>query len=321
MRDRSPRDWVVGVGLLVAVSLALGGAGCTSGDETSSGASSSEGAAAAAEEESVFPVTVVDDAGREVTIESRPERIVSLAPANTEIVAELGLLKSLVGVTEYDDYPAEVSQIPKVGDFVTPNIEAIAAAEPDLVLATTGVQTDVVERLEDLGAVVVAVDPQGLESLYASIEMVGEATGRSDEATGLTASMRDEIGAITQAVSSEASVTVFVEIAQDPLFTAGSGTLIDDLVIVAGGSNVVAEDGYVAYAAEQVVSDDPEVYLATAGSMSDPESLASRPGFSSLRAVQEGRVEILDDNLVSRPGPRVVLGVEAIARALHPEVF
>jgi iron complex transport system substrate-binding protein len=178
-----------------------------------------------------------------------------------------------------------------------------------------------VERLEDLGAVVVAVDPQDLESLYASIEMVGEATGEPDKGSALAASMREEITAITGRVSSEASATVFVEIAQDPLFTAGAGTLIDDLVVAAGGANVVAEEGYVAYSAEQVVSDDPEVYLATAGSMSDPESLTSRPGFSSLTAVQEGRVGILEDNLVSRPGPRVVLGVEAIARALHPEAF
>jgi iron complex transport system substrate-binding protein len=226
-----------------------------------------------------------------------------------------------VGVTDYDDYPPEVTEIPKVGDFVAPNIEAIAAAEPDLVLATTGVQTDAIERLEGLGAVVVAVDPQDLEGLYASIEMVGEATGEPVEARALASSMREEIAAVTETVSSEESATVFVEIAQDPLFTAGAGTLIDDLVSAAGGTNVVVEEGYVAYSAEQVVSDDPEVYLATAGSMGDPEALASRPGFSSLTAVQEGRVEILEDNLVSRPGPRVVLGVEAIARALHPEVF
>jgi iron complex transport system substrate-binding protein len=314
--------WFAGVSLLVAAALAVAGAGCTSGGDASDEGSASETAVSAeAEEEASFPVTVVDDAGREVTIESRPERIVSLAPANTEIVSELGLLDSLVGVTDYDDYPTEVTEIPKVGDFVTPNLEAIAAAEPDLVLATTGVQADVVERLEELGAVVVAVDPQDLESLYASIEMVGEAMGEPAEAIVLAGSMREEIAAITEAVSSEASATVFVEIAQDPLFTAGAGTLIDDLVNAAGGANVVAEEGYVPYSAEQVVSDDPEVYLATAGSMSDPESLASRPGFSALTAVQEERVEILDDNLVSRPGPRVVLGVEAIARALHPEAF
>jgi iron complex transport system substrate-binding protein len=151
--------------------------------------------------------------------------------------------------------------------------------------------------------------------------MVGEVTGESDAASALASEMREDIAELTEAVSAEETVTVFVEIAQDPLFTAGAGTLIDDLIVAAGGANVVSEPGYVAYSAEQVVSDDPDVYLATAGSMSDPASISSRPGFASLTAVEEDRVAILDDNLVSRPGPRVVLGIEQIAQALHPEVF
>jgi iron complex transport system substrate-binding protein len=309
--------------LAVLIGAAAWTAGCTASEESES----EEGAAAASEsgggtgDVAAFPVTVTDDAGRRVTVAARPERIVSLAPANTEILAELGLVGSLVGVTELDDYPAEVADIAKVGDFVTPNLEAIAAAEPDLVLATTGVQADVVERLEELGAVVVAVDPQSLEDLFASITMVGDVTGESDAASDLVSGMREDIAALTDAVSAEETVTVFVEIAQDPLFTAGPGTLIDDLLVAAGGANVVSEPGYVAYSAEQVVSDDPGVYLATAGSMSDPASISSRPGFASLTAVEEDRVAILDDNLVSRPGPRVVLGIEQIAEALHPEVF
>jgi iron complex transport system substrate-binding protein len=313
---------IVGLACLAALIVAAAWtAGCTASEEPESEEGAASESAGEASDEAAFPATVTDDAGREVTLEARPERIVSLAPANTEILAELGLVGSLVGVTELDDYPSEVAEIPKVGDFVTPNLEAIAAAEPDLVLATTGVQADVVERLEELGAVVVAVDPQSLEDLFASIAMVGEVTGESDAASALASEMREDIAELTEAVSAEETVTVFVEIAQDPLFTAGAGTLIDDLIVAAGGANVVSEPGYVAYSAEQVVSDDPDVYLATAGSMSDPASISSRPGFASLTAVEEGRVEILDDNLVSRPGPRVVLGIEQIAQALHPEVF
>ncbi|MHB8051144.1 MAG: ABC transporter substrate-binding protein, partial [Coriobacteriia bacterium] len=118
-----------------------------------------------------------------------------------------------------------------------------------------------------------------------------------------------------------APVLCFLEIAQDPLFTAGSDTLLNDLIEHAGGENVVTEAGYVAYSVEQLVQADPAVYLATKGSMSDPSDIAGRPGFNSLTAVKGERVYLLDDNLVSRPGPRVAAGIEQIARALHPDVF
>ena len=124
-------------------------------------------------------MTITDDASQSVTIKAEPQRIVSLAPANTEIVFALGLGDKVVGVTTYDDFPAQVSKIAKVGDFTTPNLEAIAAAKPDLVLATTGVQADVIAKLKSLGATVIAIDPQNLQGVYTDIERVGAATGTS----------------------------------------------------------------------------------------------------------------------------------------------
>lgn len=267
-----------------------------------------------------FPVTVTDDAGRSVTVKAAPERIVSLAPANTEILYGLGLLGKVVGVTTYDDYPPEVSLIEKVGDFVTPNLEAITAAQPDIIFVTTGVQADVIAKLEKTGAAVIAVDPQSLEALYASIEMVGKATGTSDKAAGVVSGMKDELASIQDALD-VAPVRCFVEIAQEPLFTAGAGTLVNDLIDQAGGENVVTEEGYVAYSVEQLLTDDPEVYLAMKGSMSDPASLKDRAGYDKLSSVKNGRVAVLDDNLVSRPGPRVIEGIRQIAEALHPDAF
>lgn len=267
-----------------------------------------------------FPVTVTDDAGRKVTISTRPERIVSLAPANTEIVAALGGLDRLVGVTTYCDYPAEVAGIAKVGDFIQPNLEAIAAARPDLVLVTTGVQAEIISQLEELGAVVVAIDPQSLNDVFTSIDTVGAVIGEPQAAAETVDSMRVQLDDIGERVEN-APVRCFIEIAQDPLFTAGSGTLLNDLIEHAGGENVVTEAGYVAYSVEQLVKADPEVYLATRGSMSSPDDIQGRPGYASLAAVSAGRVYVLDDNLVSRPGPRVVEGVRQIAEALHPDVF
>lgn len=307
--------------LLVALVLTLlpALAGCASGERAAStgGVPPAEPDAAA----SAFQVTVTDDAGREVTVDAEPRRIVSLAPANTEILAALGLLDRLVGVTSFCDYPAEVESIQVVGDFASPNLEAIAGADPDLVLATAGVQADVVRQLEELGAVVIAVDPAGLEPLFGSIATVGAVTGTNTTAEEIVSSMRADLDGIAAAVEGEVPVPVFLEIAQDPLFTAGPGTLLHDLIVAAGGANIVTQEGYVAYSTEQLVAENPVVYLATEGSMSDPDNLASRPGFADITAVRTGRVHVLDDNLVSRPGPRVVEGVRQIAEALHPDAF
>ncbi|PKQ16283.1 MAG: ABC transporter substrate-binding protein [Actinobacteria bacterium HGW-Actinobacteria-7] len=268
-----------------------------------------------------FPVTITDDASRTVEIAAQPQRIVSLAPANTEILFALGAGDRVVGVTSYDDYPAEVADIAKVGDFAGPNIEAVAAAKPDLVLATTGVQADVIAKLEALGATVIAVDPQNLDALYADIAEIGQATGTTDKASKTVSDMKAQADQIRADVASAEKTTVFVEIAQSPLYTVGSGTIIDELVTIAGGTNVVTESGYVPYSTEQVVKSNPAVYMATKGSMSDPKQLAKRAGFKSLDAVKNGRVIILDDNLVSRPGPRIMEGLKQIAQGLHPDLY
>lgn len=265
-----------------------------------------------------FPVVVRDDAGREVTIAAPPKRIVSLAPANTEIIAALGLRDELVGVTTYDDYPPEVRRLPKVGDLINPNIEAIAGASPDLVLVTAGVQADVIGKLEAVGAKVVAVDPQSVSAVFRSIEMVGKATGRLQGAAAIVGKMRARLAVLQAELAGKPPVAAFIEIGQNPLFTAGKGTLLDDLIRLAGGRNVVKAKGYVGYSLERLLKDDPAVYMATRGSSSDPADLLKRSGYARLTAVRTRRVAILDDSLVSRGGPRIIDGVEQIARALHP---
>ncbi|MDZ4168135.1 MAG: ABC transporter substrate-binding protein [Coriobacteriia bacterium] len=268
-----------------------------------------------------YPLTITDDANRTVTIKVEPQRIVSLAPANTEMLFAVGAGDRVVGVTSYDDYPAEVADIAKVGDFAGPNLEAIAGADPDLILATTGVQADVITQLEELGATVIAIDPQSLDGVYEVISEVAAAVNEVEAGEGVVAQMRLEAQKVADAVAGKETASTFVEIAQNPLFTTGSGTLLDELVTLAGGDNVVDEAGWVPYSPEKVVKSDPSVYLATKGSMSDPAELEKRPGFAELQAVKAGRVYVLDDNLVSRPGPRIMLGLRQIAEAIHPEAF
>lgn len=295
---------------LAAATLAL--AGC---------AGSSAEPVATEQVKAAFPATVTDDASRTVTIDAAPERIVSLAPANTEILFALGLGDKVVGVTTYDDYPAEVEDIPKMGDFVQPNVEAIAGARPDLIVATTGVQGDALAKLEAIGAPVMAIDPQSLDGLYEDITELGELTGATEEADALVSDMKADVAEIESAVAGEEKPSVFVEIGYDPLFAVGPGTLLGELVERAGGANVVEQAGYAGYSVEQLLAADPDVYLATKGSMGDPTGLEKRAGYAKLSAVASGRVVMLDDNLVTRPGPRIVEGLRLIAEALHPQAF
>lgn len=311
---RSCRVWIVAAAAAsLLAAMALGG--CSVSSKAPGTSKTGQGEAVG------FPVTLTDDASRTVTVEAPAKRIVSLAPANTEIVYSLGLMDRLVGVTTYDDYPAAVSGIAKVGDFQTPNLEAIAAAKPDLILVTGGVQADVIDKLEGLDAQVLVIDPKTLAGVDAGIETVGRACGVQDKAEEVIGRMGERIDLVRDAVRSAEPVSCFVEIGFNPLFTAGSDTLIGELVSVGGGRNVVTQPGYVGYSMEQLLKDQPRVYLGTTSSLGDPATIGQRPGYRSLQCVISGRVVALDDNLVSRPGPRVVEGLEQLARALHPDRF
>lgn len=312
---RTTRSTRIALALMLVISLVLGGlAGCSSPKDDSA-APKSEGTAAS------WPMTVTDDSGREVEIKTQPQRIVSLAPANTEILYALGLGEKVVGVTTYCDYPAEAAEVEKIGDFAGPNIEAVTAVAPDLVFATSGVQADQVGALEALGATVLVIDPMTIDSVYKDMALIGQIAGVEDAATELVAEMKADIAAVQAAIGDEKPVTTFVEVGQDPLYTVGTGTLIDELVTLAGGTNVVGEEGYVAYSSEQVIAANPAVYLATKGSGSSPGSISARAGFDGMQSVKDGSIAILDDNLVSRPGPRIAQGLKLIAEALHPDKF
>ena len=312
--SRTTRAALAAAFFAIALS-ALALAGCGSKAAVPSTAPRASGSAASA-----FPVTLTDDASRSITINSEPARIVSLAPAGTEIAFALGLGDKVVGVTSYDDYPSQVASITKVGDFAGPNVEAVAAAKPDLILATSGVQADVVTKLEALGATVVVLDPQTLDGVYADIAAVGKATGTSAKANDVVSGMKADVQSIQASVAGSPTVSAFIEIGQNPLFTAGKGTLMDELITLAGGTNVVTQPGYVSYSSEQLIKADPQVYFATKGSSSDPTAIEKRPGFSALSAVKNKRVVILDDSLVSRGGPRIVDGLKQIALGLHPGI-
>ncbi|WP_309492925.1 cobalamin-binding protein [Candidatus Hecatella orcuttiae] len=278
------------------------------------------------------PVTVTDDLGRTVTLTSYPpERIVSLAPSTTEILFALGLGDKVVGVDTYSDYPPEAADIePKVGGFANINIEVVVGLEPDLVLATGGVQEKFVERLEELGITVIALSPQDMEDILNDIILVGEATGREEAAEKLVEELRQRIAAITEkteAIPREERPKVYYEVWHDPLMSAGPGSFAHSLIELAGGVNIFedAATKYPEVSLETVLSRNPDVIIITPPDAPmpgvSPEELKARPGWSEIEAVKNDRIYQIHPDLLSRPGPRIVNGLEALAKAIHPELF
>lgn len=272
-----------------------------------------------------FPISVTDDDGVEVTIPAQPNRIVTFAPSNTEIVFALGLGNRLVGVSgDFDNYPPEtrdIEQIGGAGEFgVDPNVEKVVSLEPDLLLAISGGE-QWKERLRDLDIPVFTVNATDFDDLLGDIENIGRITGTLPAASRLTERMVAEAEDIEKAVAGEPRVSCFFEVFFPPLTTLGPETFIFDLLDRAGCDPVSAgaSSDYPEWSVDQLVAEDPDVYLVSSESGQSVDAVGKRPGFAGLSSVTDGRVILIDSDLISRPGPRVVEGLGELATALHPD--
>lgn len=271
-----------------------------------------------------FPVTITDGAGRQVTVEREPQRIISLAPSNTEILFALGLGDKVVGVTTYCDYPEEAKAKPKIGGFATVNLELVVAAAPDLILASNVHAKKVVPELEAKGLTVVVMDPNEMEEVLANITQMGRLTGRDKEAEALVGQMGARIKEIeAKLATAKTSPRVFWEVSRE-LITAGPSSFIGDLIARAGGANIAKDTAtkWPRLSQEVVIASDPEVIILDDHAAGvTPQEVAGRPGWQVMTAVKKGRVVPIQSDLVARAGPRIVEGFEMVARAIHPEVF
>lgn len=309
--------WLSGICLTGALALLLA---CTP---------SPEGVQPAPAQDGGFPLELTDQAGRLVRIEKVPEKIISLAPGNTEIVYALGLEDRLVGVTEYCDYPEAAMEKPKVGGFSTVDIEKVVAIEPDLILAANIHEEEVVPQLERLGLTVLVLDPKTLDDVLESIRLAGQFTGKTETADQLVAEMETRIRAVTDKTASLSAgqrPRVFYVLWYDPLTTAGGDTRIHDLIVKAGGSNIAADlTGYPDMGLEAIISIDPQVIIAgqSHGSAADAnyQFAVNEDRLEDTEARRNGRIYQIDSDLTSRPGPRIIQGLELFAEFIHPELF
>ncbi|MDD2777487.1 MAG: ABC transporter substrate-binding protein [Methanocellales archaeon] len=275
------------------------------------------------------PLIITDDLGREVTIPKELNRIVSLSPSNTEILFSLGLGDKVVGVTSYCNYPPEAQERLEIGGFVTVNIEKVVALRPDLVLADSRLQKAVVEELEKLDLSVVALRSDDMDEILEDIELIGKITGREGASQELTANMRKRIKAITDNTKdlNEDQLPHVLFIHQlDPLSVSGPGSLAHILIQLAGGLNIAAdvEAKSVVYNLELLIERDPDVIIfnKNMGTIEiTVNDLKGQPGWNVISAVKNDRVYGIDGDVVSRKGPRIVDGLEEMARCIHPELF
>ncbi len=255
----------------------------------------------------------------------QPQRIISLAPNLTEIVYALGAGNRLVGDTTYCDYPEEAKRVAKIGDTLHPSIERIVALRPQLILVSTASQLETfTEELQGHCIAVYVTDPHDLESVFRSIEALGELLDARARARELVSELRARDAAVEQAIKSQPRVKVFYQLSREPLYTTGRESFVTDLIKRAGGESVTADVGgaWPRYSDEAALAARPDaIIMASEEAMGTAATTELAASLKNSPAAVHGRVYTINGNLLSRPGPRLVDGLEQIAHALHPESF
>ncbi len=278
--------------------------------------------------EAEFPLTLTDAVDHEITLEKAPETIVSLQPSNTEILFALGLGEEIIGVNDWDDYPEEALEKEKVGGMEF-NVEKIIAMKPEIVFAhesALGMASEGFQQLRDAGVPVYVVkNATDFEETYATIETIGKATGKIEEAEKIVADMKvkvDEVLAKTATVENKKKV--FVETSPAPqIYTPGNNTFTNQMLDMIGAENISAdkEDWFV-MDPEEIISRNPDVILVIYDYIDTAvEDVYKRNGFDAVTAIKEKAVIQVDENKTSRTGPRLADGLEEMAKAIYPEAF
>ena len=281
-------------------------------------------------------ISVVDDVGNNVTITSYPDRIVSLAPATTEILFGLGLTDKIVGTVSYSGYATDVQDtieaenITVVGTFNKVNVELVTGLQPDLIVASGAYQQSLAEKFAEEGKTVVILNPTEFSGILADITLLGKITGQNQNATAIVDSMQSRVDEIMAKTSGLDKPGVYVEyyVDKNGYSSYGAKSYINELIGMAGGVNVFAgfQGQYVTTSTEEVLMANPQIIIISKGVMSSlsgitPDSIQARESWNSIDAVKNGKIYEVDEALITIWGPRIVNGLEALSQVVHPEVF
>jgi len=271
----------------------------------------------------VTAVTVMDDAGTAVTLNATPQRIISLSPSNTEILAALGLLPRVVGVTDYCDTPEAAKNISRIGSYTAISIEKVTAKQPDLVIASDKTPKETISRLREIGLTVIVVAPKNVGHVVQDIRLVGEITGTGPEADTLATDISRRIATASSPKMPD-SPTVAHVVYLKPLYISGNNTQQDDIIARAGGNNVFSgRQGWGTVSLEEFLLANPDIIIVSGGGGMDAserniilEEFMTNPQYASLSSVKNHHVYAIDADIISRPGPRVADAAEEVRRII-----
>ncbi|WP_204953509.1 ABC transporter substrate-binding protein [Metabacillus crassostreae] len=281
------------------------------------------------EKSAPFPITVTDGTGEEITIETEPKTIVSVIPSNTEITYAIGQGDKLVAVDDYSNYPEETAELEKIGDQQL-NVEKILALQPDLALVTEYQHQnnpDVLTQFKEAGTDVVVINSaESFDQVYESITLIGEVTGASDEAEQVVSEMKESLEVIKEkAKAVTEKKKVWVEVSPSPdIFTTGKNTFMHEMLESINAINTAGDQtGWVKMTEEEIVTLNPDVIITTYGYYVDnpTDAVLSRSGWDEVPAIKKQQVFDVNNDTVTRPGPRLIDGVETLAKLIYPDVF
>lgn len=271
--------------------------------------------------ETVYPLEVIDSNGNSVTLEQEPEKIISVAPNITELIYKLGAEDKLIGRSEYCDYPTEALDIQSIGTIMEPNIEAIVALEPDVVLASSLFDEEVGNKLAEAGINVVVLSEQNdVNGVYNMIETVGLILNKKDEAASCIEEMKTIIDEVTSKVEGLETPTVYYVVGYGEYgdYTAGGDTYISGIITLAGGDNIAKDVSGWSITLEEIIAADPDIIIISEYCKTDFMSMEQ---YADLTAVKEDKVYTVDVNTIERQGYRNAEGIAELAKIFHPEAF
>jgi iron complex transport system substrate-binding protein len=273
-------------------------------------------------QKTIYPFKFTDDSGKEIVLDKAPDKIASGSPAITEIIYAVKGGDKLIGVTEFCNYPEEATKKEKIGDYNGPNIEKLIELGTEVYI-TDHVLGDVGKQLEDANIKVVILEAKKYEDVFSQVELIGQMLDKNVAAESTLIEMQAREVYVLKAIKDAKSKRVFFEVWHDPLMSSGPGSFMDEMIKLLGSENIASDaaSAYAEFSVETLIERNPEVYITANDGMKTAEDIKTRTGYDQIEAIKNDRIYFLDPDVISRPGPRIVEGLEMLAEAIYSEIF
>ncbi|AGY76884.1 ABC transporter substrate-binding protein [Clostridium autoethanogenum] len=314
---KSSKKFVLLIMITITVFLAGCGASNTSNSTTDSSSKSES------TKNTAYPLKLKDSTNTEITIQSEPKKVVSLSPNVTETIYALNKQNILVGRTDFCTYPTQASKIPSVGTITDPSAEKIVELKPDVVIASNLTKPDILKKLQQLNIKVLTISKnESFENTYNNIENIGKIVNANKKAYSIVSNMKEKVKVVQEKVKGKSTPTVYYVVSYGTSgdFTAGKDTFVGKMIEMAGGKNAASDVTGWNYSLEKLVEKNPDILICS-NKFNSKNGIKSTKGYKDLDAVKKNKLFEIDEDIISRQGPRLADGLEALAKIIHPEAF